>query len=98
MKTTRTTTTQEVLEQLRKQPQTVKDRMHLLLSDGGWHTKEELHACLWDELSPITAIFAHLTMLRKEYVERGDDLISERSSLGIRYRWAQGHLLDAGTG
>lgn len=75
---------------------TVKDRMRILLDDGQWHTKQELHGCLWDELSPMTAIFAQLTALRKELNDVGDDLLTERSSLGIRYRIGKGHLLASG--
>lgn len=87
-----------MLAQLRNAPKTVKERMLLLLSDEQPHTKEELHACLWDELSQLSAIGPRIHELRKDLNERGDDIIVERSALGYRYRLAIGHLLPVGSG
>lgn len=72
--------------------------MLLLLSDEKPHTREELHACLWDELSQLTSIKPHIHALRKELNEQGDDIIVERSNLGFRYRLARGHLLPTESG
>ncbi len=42
----------------------VEQRMMDVLADGLPHTPQELHACLWDELSPLRNIRAHVTRLR----------------------------------
>lgn len=46
-----------------------------LLSDGLPHTRQEVHACLPDELSSITAIKAHLTAIRKHLRPIGQDIL-----------------------
>lgn len=61
-------------------------RMLILLSDGRPHTKEELHGCLWDELSKKSAINYHLLLLRKLLRTRGEDIICEFSRRRRVYR------------
>ena len=56
-----------------------------LLSDGLPHTRKEVHACLWDELSPLSNIKAHITAIRKKIRPLGQDIICEYNGK-IHYR------------
>jgi hypothetical protein len=53
-------------------------RMLALLSDRQWHSSQDLHACLSDELTPISNIAPHLHHLRRALRSRGQDVISQR--------------------
>lgn len=55
----------------------IQQRMLIVLSDGLPHPREELHACLDDELSPYSAIKAHLSSIRKILRPKGQDIICE---------------------
>lgn len=45
--------------------QPVQQKILNLLSDGLWHSKEEVHGCLVDDMGPIDNISPHLYALRK---------------------------------
>ncbi len=44
----------------------IQRRMLDVLSDGKWHTRHELFACLVDDLAGPTAVPAHVSMIRKK--------------------------------
>jgi LmbE family N-acetylglucosaminyl deacetylase len=46
-----------------------------LLSDGMPHTRESLHACLWDECGPLSNIQMHISALRKIVRQDGEDIV-----------------------
>ena len=50
-----------------------EQRMIDVLADGKPHRREELHACLGDELQPLTAIQMHICKMRKKLV--GHDIL-----------------------
>ena len=50
-------------------------RMLELLSDGLRHTREELHACLFDDLAELASIQPHICRIRKRLVGRGEDIL-----------------------
>lgn len=57
-----------------------------VLSDGLPHRREELHACLPDELGPQRNIRAHITAIRKILRPRGEDVVCEYGRFGFGYR------------
>ena len=61
-------------------------KMMEVLSDGQRHRRIELHACLVDELGPLSNITAHISNLRKKLRPKGQDIICEFSSRVIYYR------------
>jgi DNA-binding response OmpR family regulator len=65
-------------------------KLYKMLSDGMWHSREELHTCLWDHEQsqfPI-AMQVRLSMLRKRIRPHGLDAVSRRTDEG---RW--GYIL-----
>ncbi len=46
-----------------------------VLEDGELHTREELHACLSDNLGSIGNIRPHLTSIRKKLKPTGRDIV-----------------------
>ena len=52
-------------------------RMLAVLADGLTHTREELHACLYDTEGPLSNIKAHLTSIRKKLRPSGEDIICQ---------------------
>ncbi len=63
-------------------------RMLEVLADGLPHTRQELHKCLNDELSPLTAIHDPISKLRKVLRPIGQDIVCELAPNkgGIKYR------------
>ena len=61
-------------------------RMLQVLADGMAHTREELHACLPDELSALSAIKRHLTEIRKKLRPQGQDIICQLKDRRPLYR------------
>lgn len=53
---------------------TVPQRMLKLLSDGKFHTAQELHGCLHDDMGPLENINAHITNIRKVLRPKGEDI------------------------
>lgn len=63
-----------------------QQRMLNVLADGQAHTREELHACLEDELSAKNAIKNHITAIRKRIQPVGQDVICEWRDRKYQYR------------
>lgn len=57
-----------------------------VLSDGMPHTKDELHACLSDELAALSAVDFHLTGIRKVIRPVGQDIICQFIDKQFKYR------------
>lgn len=57
-------------------------KMVNLLLDYRPHTVEELHRCLADELSEVTAIRSHITQIRKLLRRGGVDVQCQRKPYG----------------
>ena len=55
----------------------VQSRIWQLLQDGQEHSREDIHKCLWDDQSPISAVNYHITQLRT---------IAHRKGMGIVLR------------
>lgn len=71
----------------------VQLKMLEVLSDGRPHTKEELHACLADELGPLRNICAHITGIRKQLQRRGEDIECIAPAKGRRTMYRHIRLL-----
>jgi hypothetical protein len=56
-------------------------RMLAVLSDGMAHSREELHACLMDELGPVENIHFHISLMRTKLRRAGMDIVSETRTL-----------------
>jgi hypothetical protein len=65
---------------------TTQKRMMAVLSDGLPHDRHELHACLDDELSALTAIQPHLTYIRKAIRGRGEDVLCVYHGRTVKYQ------------
>lgn len=61
-------------------------RMLEVLADGMPHTRRELHACLWDEASALTAIQRHISTLRQLLLPKGQTIVCEFHKRSICYR------------
>jgi hypothetical protein len=70
---------------------TVRKKMLDILSDGMPHTAEELHACLWDELSPVGNIRKHLSLLNQYLKPKA--MIILHQSLNKRWHYRLTRLL-----
>lgn len=57
-----------------------------VLSDGLPHSRQEIHACLPDELSSMAAIQPHIVEIRKRLRPRGEDVVCEIGNKAISYR------------
>jgi len=57
-----------------------------VLSDGQRHRREELHACLPDELGGLINVHNHLSKLRKKLRPKGEDIVCELYERRIHYR------------
>lgn len=64
----------------------IETRMLKVLSDGLDHKREELHACLYDELSNLSAIQPHISRLRRKLHPIGQDIVCIISRGNILYR------------
>jgi hypothetical protein len=64
----------------------VQRKMLALLSDGLPHSREELHACLADELGPITNVAPHVSMIRRAVRLNGEEIVCEYVKRRICYR------------
>lgn len=60
-------------------------RMLTILADGKAHTRQELFACLSDDMADLSAIKWHLSKLREKLRPMGQDVICE-INMGIKYR------------
>lgn len=50
-------------------------RMLEVLADGQPHTKKELHACLVDELGPLSNVEFHISEIRRAIKPFGEDIL-----------------------
>lgn len=57
-----------------------------VLADGQAHTREELHACLPDELGAVSNIHRHLCAIRKWLRPIGQDVVCQLRNRRIYYR------------
>lgn len=57
-----------------------------VLSDGLPHRREELHACLPDELGDRINLNLHISNIRKKIVGRGEDIVCQLRNRRIHYR------------
>lgn len=64
----------------------VQLRMLSVLSDGMPHLRTELHKCLWDEQSHISAIRDPISRIRKKIRPLGQDIVCEYVDRQICYR------------
>lgn len=64
-------------------------RMLEVLADGAYHRREELHACLGDELSPISSIRVYLSNMRKLLRPQGETISCETRDGVTYYRHAR---------
>lgn len=65
----------------------IEQRMFNILSDGNDHTREELYACLSDDMALLAAIRPHLSNLRKKLPSSFDIVCLASSHSGpARYR------------
>ena len=68
----------------------VQAKMLQVLSDGKPHTKEELHACLHDDLGPINNIYVHIATINKQLRMSEQEIIRDRREPGKKqYRWVR---------
>lgn len=68
-----------------KQLTPTQQKIYDLLADGNLHSREEVQRCLWDELSPLSAIPKHISMLREILNPGGLDIsYSGRNGGGYR--------------
>ena len=63
-----------------------RKKMLALLSDGKPHSRKELHACLWDQMSPLSNIQSHICMIRKAIEGSGKAIVCEIYKSKISYR------------
>jgi hypothetical protein len=71
----------------------VESRMLGLLRDGLAHKREELHACLDDDLADLTAIQPHICRIRKRLNSRGEDILCV--ARGYTYSYQHIRLLSS---
>lgn len=60
-----------------------QQRMYTLLSDGDFHSNEELHKCMVDELAEVLVVRMHVSNLRRVLWPTGLDIVS-RSRDGVK--------------
>ena len=71
---------------VKQQRQTVQSRMLAILRDGLPHTRQELHACLYDDCGAMSNIRCHLTLLRRVLRPKGRDILIEWINRRMHYR------------
>ncbi len=54
-----------------------EQRMLAVLADGLPHTRQELHACLVDDMGPLSNIQMHLSSIRRMLRGQGEDVVCE---------------------
>ncbi len=75
----------------------IQKRLYTLLLDGRPHAREELHACVDDELSGQTALRFHLSRLRQKLRQTGRTVLCEVYESHFYYRLAA-YIAPVGTG
>lgn len=64
----------------------VRQRILVLLSDGMPHSKDEIRACLYDELGSDSTIKCHISHIRTGLRRKGEDILIQFISNRIYYR------------
>lgn len=64
----------------------VQVRMLDVLKDGKPHTKEELFACLEDDMATMKAIRKHISLIRTQLRTIGEDVVCEFHARRFKYR------------
>lgn len=65
---------------------TIERKMYNILVDGDLHSRKELHDCLYEDMSPLQNIKAHVCNLRKKLEARGLEIICRKTTHGYYYR------------
>ena len=65
-----------------------------LLSDGLPHTREELHACLWDENANLSTVKVHISIIRRTLRPLGEDIVCVLFGYPLRVHYRQVKMLD----
>lgn len=65
---------------------TVQSKILQVLADGQRHTPQELHACLFDELSQMCAVSQQVSRLRKILLGHGETIVCELTGYKRFYR------------
>lgn len=73
------------MPEVKRLPPTMR-KMLEVLSDGLPHTREELHACLFDELGAMKNISKYLTMMRKYLAPKGMGILTQFINRRMCYR------------
>lgn len=60
-----------------------------VLAGGRPHTRDELHACLPDELGEANNVHAHLSAIRKRLRSKGEDIVCRRLTGVPLYTWVR---------
>lgn len=63
---------------------TVRGRMYELLKDGVPRTRAELITCLHDDLADPSAVYVHVSMMRKKVRKDGNDIVITQDK-GVNY-------------
>lgn len=61
-------------------------RMMAVLGDGMIHSKQELHACLNDDMAQVELVVCHISLLRKRIGPIGQDVVYVNGRAGMGYR------------
>ena len=61
-------------------------KMLQILGDKESHGVDELHGCLFDDMSALSAVQPHITHLRQKLRRSGYTIICERHENATRYR------------
>lgn len=64
----------------------VERKMFDVLSDGRVHTLLELRGCLWDELSQNSAVYQHISNIRKKIAPNGLGVLQVGKNGNTAYR------------
>lgn len=65
-------------------------RMLQVLRDGRQHRKEELHACLNDDMGPLTNIRAHITAINEKLRKYEQTILCVQiNGNSVRYQWVR---------
>lgn len=64
----------------------VQKKMLAILSDGLPHSRQELHACLSDDMGPLSNIQSHISGIRKVLRPKGQDILCEIFNRTVHYR------------
>lgn len=71
--------------------------IYKVLSDGLWHSKKELHTCLWDhEQSHFpSALQVRISQLRKKLIRQGLDVFAKfyTGETGSEYGYVMARLI-----